>query len=99
MKIHDVLHPSLLWKASADSLPGQHNDLAPPVIVDNKEEWEVDDILDARNVGKSRKVQFCVKWKGYNEDKTSYDASRFGHLKEVVDDFYHHNPTKPRPPE
>ena len=59
MKIHDVFHPSLLQKASDNPLPGQHNDPAPPVIVNDKEEWEVDDILDARKRG--RKVQFRVK--------------------------------------
>ena len=52
MRIHDVFHPSLLQKASKDPLPGQHNDPVPSVIVDNEEKWEVDDILDAKKVGK-----------------------------------------------
>ena len=94
MKSHDVFHHSLLWKASANPLPGQHNNPALPVVVDDEEEWEVDDILDARKRGK--KVQFCVKWKGYNEDKTWYDASGFEHSKKLVDNFYICNPTKPR---
>ena len=37
MKIHDVFHPSLLQKTSADRLPGQHNDSAPPIIIDDEE--------------------------------------------------------------
>ena len=63
MKIHNVFRPSLLRKASADPLPGQHNDPASPVIVNDKEEWEVKDILDTKKVGRgqSQKVQFCVK--------------------------------------
>ena len=61
IKIHDVFHPSLLQKASTDPLPGQHNNPAPPVIVHNEEEWEVNNILDARKVERGRKVQFRVK--------------------------------------
>ena len=61
MKIHNVFHPSLLQKVSIDPLPGQHNDPAPPIIIDNEEKWEVDNILDARKIGKRGKVQFCVK--------------------------------------
>ena len=96
MKIHDVFHPSLLQKTSADPLPGQDNDSAPPVVVDDEEKWEVDDILNAKRKGRSRKVQFGVKWKGYDKNKEWYDASGFEHSKEVVDDFYHRNLTKPR---
>ena len=61
MRIHNVFHPSLLRKASANPFPGQHNEPAPPVIVNDEEEWEVDDILDARRVERKRKVQFRVK--------------------------------------
>ena len=96
MKIHDVFHLSLLRKASDNPLPGQHNDPAPLVIVDDKEKWEVDNILDARKVGKIRKVQFRAKWKEYDEDKTWHNALRFEHSKDLVDDFYIRNPTKPR---
>ena len=38
MKIHNMFYPNLLRKASEDPLPSQHNDPAPPVIVDDKEE-------------------------------------------------------------
>ena len=96
MRIHDVFHPSLLQKALEDPLPGQHNDPAPPIIVDDKEEWEVDNILDARRVGRGRKVQFCVKWKEYDKDKTWYNASGFDHAKDIVNNFYNRNPTKLR---
>ena len=104
MKIHDVFYPSLLQKVSADPLPGQHNDPAPPIIINDKEEWEVDDILDARRKGGrkvekrivGRKIQFRVKWKKYDEDKEWYNALGFKHSKDIVNDFYQRNPTKPR---
>ena len=48
MKIHNVFYPSLLCKISANPLSSQHNDFALPVIVNNKEERKVNDILDAK---------------------------------------------------
>ena len=56
MRIHDVFHPNLLRPAAEDPLPEQHNDLPPPVVVNDEEEWEVDDILDAKKHG--RRVLF-----------------------------------------
>ena len=67
MRIHDVFHPSLLRPATKAPLPDQPNDLPPPVVVNDEEEWEVDNILDAKKHG--RRVLFKVKWKGYDEDK------------------------------
>lgn len=64
-----------------------------------KKEWEVDDndIQDAKR-GRGKKVLFQAKWKGYDEEKQWYPASDFQHAKEIVDDFYRRNPTKPVPP-
>ena len=95
MRIHDVFYPNLLRPAATDPLPGQHNKPEPPVVVDGEEEWEVDDILDAKR-GKGKKLLFQVKWKGYDEDKQWYPASDFDHAKDVVDDFYKRHPSKPR---
>ena len=60
MKIHDIFHPNLLWKAADDLLPSQRNSPPPSTVVDNKEEWEVDNILDAK-YGRGKKVVFRVK--------------------------------------
>ncbi len=49
MKIYNVFHPKLLLKASIDRLTDQVNEPALPVIINNKEEWEVEDILDAKS--------------------------------------------------
>ena len=49
IKIYNVFYPNLLQKVSLDPLTSQVNEPAPPVIINNKEEWEVKDILDARS--------------------------------------------------
>ena len=49
MKIHNVFHPNLLRKASTNPLTNQINEPSPPVIINNKKKWEIEDILDARS--------------------------------------------------
>jgi hypothetical protein len=53
IKIHPVFHISLLEPASTDPLPGQPQPPPPPIIVDDEPEWEVDEIVDSRFVGKT----------------------------------------------
>ena len=55
IKIHNVFHPKLFQKTSTDLLIGQLNKPAPLVIINNREKWEVEDILDARSLW--RKIQ------------------------------------------
>ena len=52
MQIHNVFYPNLLRLAAKNLLPGQHNDLLPPVVVNNKEKWKINDIFDAKKHGK-----------------------------------------------
>jgi hypothetical protein len=50
MKIHDTFHISLLRFAATDFLTGQIQSPPPSIIIENdeKEEYEIDDILDSR---------------------------------------------------
>ena len=41
--------PNLFQKASTDPLTGQVNKPALLMIINNEEEWEVEDIFDARS--------------------------------------------------
>ena len=59
MQTHNVFHLNLLRLAAENPLPGQINDPPPPVVVNDKEEWEVDDILNAKK--HDRQVLFRVK--------------------------------------
>ena len=46
------------------------------MIVNDGEEWEVDDILDSRLYGRGKRLQYRVKWKGYDTDLEWYNADR-----------------------
>ena len=94
MKIYDVFHLSLLWKVANDLLSSQQNSPLLPTVVNNKEEWKVNNILDAKYDRGSKKVLFWVKWKEYDNNKAWYDATNFNYTKEIVNNFYKQNLTK-----
>ena len=96
MKIHNVFHPNLLWKEATDHLFGQQNSPPSPTVIDDEKEWEVNNILDIKQSRGSKKVLYCVNQKGYNDDKAWYNAINFDYAKDVVDDFYKQNSSKPR---
>ncbi len=48
MKIHDTFHTSLLRLAATDLLIDQIQSSSLPIVVNDEEEYEVDDILDSR---------------------------------------------------
>ena len=94
MKIHNVFHPNLLQKTSTDPLTNQVNEPPSPFIINNEEEWEVENILDARCY--RGKLQYRVKWVGWNEDREWINATGFDNSPEIIKDFHSCYPEKPR---
>ena len=53
MKVHPIFHVSLLEPATSDPLPGQLQPPPPLVIIDEEPEWEVNEIVDSKFMGKT----------------------------------------------
>ena len=62
-KVHPVFHTNLLRLTSEDPVPGQVIAPPPPVVIDDANEYEVEEILDVRL--HYRRWQYLVKWVGY----------------------------------
>ena len=63
MKVHPVFHVSLLEPAASDPLLGDLQPPPPPVIINEEPEWEVDEIVNYKFVGKT--LRYLVRWVGY----------------------------------
>ncbi len=63
IRIHDLFQLSLLRPVVTNPLDGQHALLPPPVVVDDKEKYQVEDILDSRM--RRQRLEFFVKWSRY----------------------------------
>lgn len=96
MKIHDVFSPDKLRRAATDPLPGQILEPPEPITIHDDQEWEVEEILDSRL--HYQKLQYLVKWIGYDEDRTWYPASNFKGSPHRLRDFHLAYPHKPGPP-
>ena len=94
MKIHDVFHVSLLEKYHQNTLTGRTQPRLPPIKIDGKEEFVVNDILDSRLVWKT--LQYLVDWKGYGvEERTWEPVKHVKNAKEKVESFHLKYPEKP----
>ena len=96
MKIHPVFHMSLLEPVATDPLPGQVQPRPPPIVVEGNDEveWEVDEIVDSKFVG--RGLKYLVRWLGYDE-LTWEPATFLSNAPTAVKRFHEAYPAKPRP--
>jgi len=59
MRVHDVFHSDLLRSAVDDLLPGQKNEPSGSIVINDEDEWKIDDILNSRRY--RRRLQYRVK--------------------------------------
>ena len=95
MHNHPVYHVSLLERVAENPYPGQLVPPPSPVIVNDEEEFVVEEILDARLFGRGKKLKYLVKWMGY-ADPDWQDAEAVNKLQ-AVDEFHQRYPHKPGP--
>jgi len=91
-KIHPVISVVHLKRAPPDPFNREHP--PPPDIVqddtgDDHEEYEVEEILDSRLVGKAKKrKQYWIKWKGWGPEHNQWiEEDDMANAKDLVEQF------------
>ena len=72
-----MFHVDLLTPYKETAFHGTNYTRPPPDLINNEEEYEVEQILDSRVRGQNRRIQYLVKWVGYpDSDNQWLDADQ-----------------------
>ncbi len=88
MHVHDVFHSDLLCSVVDDFLSDQKNEFSDSIVINDEDEWKINDILNSRWYW--RWLQYRVKWKSYDNDLNWYNADddEFMNVQKIIDDFH-----------
>jgi len=69
-------------------LHDQKNEFSDSIVINDKDEWKIDDILNSRWY--QRWLQYKVKWNDYDNDLNWYNADddEFMNAQKIIDNFH-----------
>jgi hypothetical protein len=91
-KVHPVFHTSLLSPYKEMEEHSVNFPELPPDLAEGEEEYEVEQVLDLRQHGHGKKLQYLLKWRGYSQAHDSWEPAKQVHAPELVDRFHQENP-------
>ena len=95
MRIHNVCHVSLLEPHVANPFPSRDILLPPPVEIDDKVKYEVEEVLDSHL--RRKRLYYLVKWKEYDISEATWEpASHLTNAPDLVAAFHKKYPHKPK---
>src|SRR6266403_639116 len=87
-RIHDVFHASLLTPYHETAAHGPNFTRPPPDLIDGEEEYEVERIVAHRQFGRSKRLQYLIKWKGYPESDNTWEPADQVHAPELIKHYH-----------
>ena len=84
---------------NVNPIPGRRSPTPPPEFDFHSEAiWEIEEVLSSRT--RYRKVQYLIKWKGYNPDDNTWEPydNLLGGAVQSVKDFHLKNQGMPKDP-
>ncbi len=83
-RIHNVFHASLLTPYHETTAHGPNFTRPPPDLIDGEEEYEVERIVAHRQFGRSKRLQYLIKWKGYPDSDNTWEPADQVHAPELI---------------
>jgi len=88
-----VFHVDLLTPYKETATYGSNYTRPPPDLINGEEEYEVERIINSRQLGRGRQVQYLVKWKGYPDlDNQWVKWQDIGNAPDLIAEYQKENP-------
>jgi hypothetical protein len=92
----NLFYANHLRKTANGPLPQQTADLEPLEAINGEPEWEMEEVLASRLCDRSKKLQYQVSWKGYDDpDNVWYSARNLKNLLTLRETFHKDYPALP----
>ena len=62
--------------------------------MDGEEEFEVEKIIDMKQMGRGHKTYYLIKWKGYPTSDNSWEPRENIHAEELIREFQNRDPRR-----
>ena len=86
--IHNVFHSSLLTRYKETCKSGAQFQCPPPELIDNEEEYEVEQIINHHHHGRHHQLQYLICWKGYSAADDTWEPADQIHADELVRSYH-----------
>ncbi len=91
-QIHPVFHVDLLTPYKETATYGSNYTRPPPDLINGEEEYEVERVIDSRQFGRGRQVQYLVKWKGYPNSDNQWLKWQDINPSDLIAEYQRENP-------
>ena len=85
--IHNIFHSSLLTPYKETHEHGAQFQHPPPKLIDNEEEYKVEQIINHQYHGKCCQLQYLICWKGYSAADDTWEPADQVHADQLVRDY------------
>ncbi len=87
-----MFHVDLLTPYKETATYRQNYTRPPPDLINGEEEYEVERVINSRQFGHGRQVQYLVKWKGYPESDNQWVKWQDVNASELITEYQKENP-------